>query len=344
MTFRYSRVQRQLIFGLSSSHAVATLAVIIIGYNAGILDENILNGTIILILITCMVASFATERAAKEIVMKNEDGIPGIEAEKSLYNEHILLPIANMENIEKLLEFAILIKDKKSANPVSILSVVSNDDEAEKNILVARKRLEDFVKQASGMDTKINVITTIDYNAASGILRISREIMADLIVLGWPRKTGLIDKLIGEKLDSILSNTEKSVFICHIDKPMVIYKKIITLIPPLSEYEKGFEGSIKKMFQLSRELNIPVNVHCSSPSRRGIEIIIKKEKISSPVTFNQFNDWHDVFALARSISGEDMLVLISARKGPASYTSALQNLPGKMEKHFRDNSRIIVYP
>lgn len=65
--FRYSAAQRQLIFGLSSSHAAATLAVILVGYNAKILDENILNGTIILILITCIVASFATEKAAKKL-------------------------------------------------------------------------------------------------------------------------------------------------------------------------------------------------------------------------------------------------------------------------------------
>jgi Kef-type K+ transport system membrane component KefB len=52
ITFKYTRSQRQLIFGLSSAHAAATLAVILVGYKAEILDENILNGTIILILIT----------------------------------------------------------------------------------------------------------------------------------------------------------------------------------------------------------------------------------------------------------------------------------------------------
>ncbi len=43
LIFKYSKAQRQLIFGLSSSHAAATLAIILVGYNANILDENILN-------------------------------------------------------------------------------------------------------------------------------------------------------------------------------------------------------------------------------------------------------------------------------------------------------------
>jgi hypothetical protein len=100
-------------------------------------------------------------------------------------DEHILLPIANVENIEKLLEFSIYLKDKKSVNPISILSVVSNNDEAEINMLKARSKLESFVKQASAFETSVNIIATIDYNVASGIARIAKEIMADIIVLGW---------------------------------------------------------------------------------------------------------------------------------------------------------------
>ncbi|XHR94509.1 hypothetical protein ACFJIV_30255 [Mucilaginibacter sp. UC70_90] len=43
------------------------------GYKAQIIDDNILNGTIILILVTCVVASFATERAAKKVVEPIEE-------------------------------------------------------------------------------------------------------------------------------------------------------------------------------------------------------------------------------------------------------------------------------
>src|SRR4029078_2849867 len=67
--FRYTADQRQLIFGLSTSHAAATIAVILIGYNAHIIDENVLNGTIVLILVTCLVGSFVTANAGRRIAM-----------------------------------------------------------------------------------------------------------------------------------------------------------------------------------------------------------------------------------------------------------------------------------
>jgi Kef-type K+ transport system membrane component KefB len=63
--YSFSSEEGNLIFGLSSSHAAATLAVILVGFREGLLDENILNGTIILILVTCVVASFVTERSGK---------------------------------------------------------------------------------------------------------------------------------------------------------------------------------------------------------------------------------------------------------------------------------------
>src|SRR5690554_4051714 len=126
--FKYSVAQRQLIFGLSGGHAAATLAVILIGYREGIIDDNVLNGTVILILVTSIVSSFVTERAAKKIVVS--EGLDEVMTDTSA-PEQILIPIANTINIGKILEFAVLIKDKKSPQPLSVLTVVPNNTEAE---------------------------------------------------------------------------------------------------------------------------------------------------------------------------------------------------------------------
>lgn len=68
LCFGYSKIQRNLIFGLSASHAAATLAVILIAYQLKIIDDHVLNGTIVLILVTCLTASFMTERAGRQLV------------------------------------------------------------------------------------------------------------------------------------------------------------------------------------------------------------------------------------------------------------------------------------
>jgi len=65
--------QRKLLFGLTSSHAAAILAVIMVGYRIGIIDENVINGTIILILVTCLVSSVVTESAGRRIALSVTD-------------------------------------------------------------------------------------------------------------------------------------------------------------------------------------------------------------------------------------------------------------------------------
>lgn len=344
LVFRYSRSQRQLIFGLSSSHAAATLAVILVGYNAGILDENILNGTIILILVTCIVASFATEKAAKKIVVESKDENKDLVKRNGVLSEHILLPIANVENMEKLLELAIFIKNKKSTNPISILSVVSNDNEYETNILKARNKLAQFVKQASASEIKVNIITTIDHNAASGISRISKEIMADIIVLGWPQRSGFFDKLLGEKVDSILYSTNKTAFICHLEYPLFMHKRIVVAAPPLVEHENGFGLWFTKMTQLAYELRIPIMLYCNDDTKKAAERLLRKIRHKASISIESFTAWEDFLILARNIHDDDLIVLVSARKGATSYMGLLENLPSKMEKYFPGNSMLIIYP
>lgn len=344
LVFHYSKAQRQLIFGLSGAHAAATLAVILVGFNARILDENILNGTIILILITCIVASFATEKAAKVIMIESENDTENLSNVNAAQNEHILLPIADIESLEKLLEFAIFIKDKKSGHPVSILSVVSNNSEAEHNILKTRNKLESFVKQASASETNVNIITTIDHHAASGIARISREIMADIIVLGWPRKVGLIDKIIGRKVESILNNTDKSTFICHIAKPLATHKRVVVVAPPLSEHEFGFEQWLIKVSKLAQELSIPIVIYANEATLNAFGKVVIIGKLAANITSMPFDDWDDLLILARYIHEDDLFILVSARRGAASYMPLFEALPIKMEKYFAANSRIVIYP
>ncbi|SFW29215.1 Kef-type K+ transport system, membrane component KefB [Sinomicrobium oceani] len=341
--FKYSGTQRQLIFGLSSSHAAATLAVILVGYKAKILDENILNGTIILILITCIIASFATEKAAKKI-LKNSEEDYGNSTEPVVYDEHILIPIANTQNMEKALEFATLVKDKKSTYPISILRVVPNNQEAEKNIGKAKDKLESFTRDASASETATEVIATIDYNASNGIARTAREIMANLIILGWPRRKGFIQKLIGEKMEHVLTYTDKTLFICDFQYPLVDHGRILVMAPPFAELEKGFILWTAKISALAQELSTPIVYSCNTETRKAIEKYKQENSINAVYGFEEINSPEDFFTHTGKLKRQDLLILISARKGAISHRHGMDNLPARTEKHFHQNSKIIIYP
>jgi hypothetical protein len=204
--------------------------------------------------------------------------------------------------------------------------------------------LEEFVRQASASETKVNIITTIDHNPASGIARISREIMADIIVLGWPQRSGFIDKFFDEKMDTILSNTDKTTFICHLEKPLVLHKRIVIAAPPLTEHENGFDLWLNKIAILAQELTIPIVLYCNEATEKVVEKTFKKFKFTASFKVNPFTDWEDFLVFSRHIHEDDLFVLVSARKGATSYMGVLENLPTKIEKHFTANSRFVIYP
>jgi Kef-type K+ transport system membrane component KefB len=342
-SFRFSAAQRQLIFGLSAAHAAATLAVILVGYRAGILDDNILNGTIVLILITCIVASFATERAARG-VLAGADQLEETPARLEAPSEHILLPISNLANIPPLLDFAVLLKEVKSVQPISLLTVVSNDADAEANILRARAKLEDTVRQASATETQVNIVATIDHNPASGIARISRELMADFVVLGWPARVGFIDKLMGEKLGYLLEHSDKTTLVCQFSKPLVAHKRLFVVVPEWAEKENGFGLWVRKISKLARELSIPVTFRTTPSTWEAIERFCLQAKLPTPGAFAPFASWEDFLILSRDVRPDDLLVLISARRDSPSYAPVLDGIPEKMEKYFADNDRMVIYP
>src|SRR5690606_23436167 len=158
--------------------------------------ENVLNGTIILILVTCVVASLVTESASKKVVLAGDQDELGGERDIER-EEQLVLPIANLNNMESLLDFATLIKSKRSPLPLTILTVVPNNEMADQNLRKARKNLDSTAKYASGSEIEVNMTATIDYNIASGISRASKEVNADAIILGWPSKPGIIEKMVG---------------------------------------------------------------------------------------------------------------------------------------------------
>lgn len=341
--YGYSKAQRQLIFGLSGSHAAATLAVIMVGYNYGIIDENVLNGTIILILVTCMVATLVTEDASKKIVLAGEQD--QVTEDRDLRREEqLVLPIANLNNMEILLDFATLIKSKQSNFPLTVLTVVPNNDLAEQNLKKARKNLDSTARYASGSETEVNMMATIDYNIASGISRAVREVNADGVILGWPSKAGIIEKMVGEKAESILNSTDANLFMCDIPRSLVSHKRITVFCPPLSESELGFEFWLEKVFRLSKELTIGICFVCDQRSRVSIEEYAIRTKQSAPIHFAELEDWDDLSHIRAHTQESDLIIFVSARAGEVSHRNSLTGLPLKLARNYENHNRILVYP
>jgi Kef-type K+ transport system membrane component KefB len=144
-TFRFSKDERHLIFGLSLAQAAATLAAVLVGYNiilnkaeidaaallgevvepVRLLSESVLNGSILVILITCTYASMVTQRGAQNIALQEAAGIDDEEEESS---EKILVATDNIDISEELINLSLIIKSKSNKNGLFALNVIDSDN------------------------------------------------------------------------------------------------------------------------------------------------------------------------------------------------------------------------
>lgn len=343
LVFKYSNNQRNLMHGLSNAHAAATLAVIMVGYNSGIVDENVLNGTVALILISCIFASLLTERASKAVVLEGDQEIADMDHVEER-DERILIPIANLNTMESIIDFSTLIKSKKSPYPLHMLSVVTDNEQAERNIKIARKNLDSMVKYASGSETKVEVLTTIDYNIASGIARTSKNLYAACIILGWPSATSFIEKIVGEKSESILNLTDTNLMMCRLDRSFLIHKSITIFVPPLAESEIGFEYWMEKMLKLGQELSLPIRFVCNKRTEMAVKNTLKLMNTSVSISFENYEDWDNIYGLATFSNADSLLIFVSARYGEVSYRDSLDGLAKRVGRYYRNQNIILIFP
>ena len=83
--FRFSAMERQLVFGLTQASAAGTLAVATIGYQMGVFSSEVLNGAVLMILVLCTLSGFITEHAAKQLALQENARLESDHEEDSWY-------------------------------------------------------------------------------------------------------------------------------------------------------------------------------------------------------------------------------------------------------------------
>lgn len=345
LIFKMSSTESQVIFGLSTSHAAATLAIIMVGYNEGngILDINIVNGTVLLILFTCMTASFVTESAGKKLLIELNESGEGELNETKLRNQHIMVSMNELKGNESLIDFSLIISDPKVINPISVVSVYPNNEKAEMMIRKSRKSLEDIVKHFSGHESKLNTIATIDYNLSSGIARVSKELVADIVVMNDNRNFNFIQRMVGDERDHLMDVCDKTIFFCQFDKSMVSYSRVVVMAPPLCELENSFAIWVERIFRLAKELNLKIELFSTIATKERFDKIGPANKIEAIIKFNEIENFEDAL-LKYDKNKNDLIITCLARKGAVSHSVDIDTFTSKLEKACPTHDVVFVYP
>ena len=339
----YSSPQRNLIFGLSNAQAANTLAAVLVGYQLGILNENVLNGTIIMIFVTCVTSALVVDRAGVRMAMSKTGGSDPL-AGLSPDNQRLLVPIANTQTIQRLLDFAFLIKDPKVPDPVYPLAVVTDAEDAREKLSEAHYLLNQARLHASAGENSVSLIHRIDVSAIGGILRVIKEMRITGVVLGWGSERSAKEYFFGSLHEHLLDQSTPMVFVNGIRSPLNTIRRLVVVLPPHVEFEHGFHKCLDEIRSLRRGLKVPLLFQGMPPALGEIRRSGVGRERAADASFLPYDEWDDMpVVFQRAMKTGDITVFITGRKGCISWNEELEKFAKKTWRLVPDANIVLLY-
>ena len=345
--FRLKVLEREMIFGLSNAQAGATLAAVLVGYNLimpngeRLFNNDVLNGTIILILVTCIYSSVTTERAAKKMVLRRRDTLP----EKTVTDdEQILIPMNYPEIADNLMSMGIMMRNKKLNRGLIGLNVVMEDRQTQVNLDKGRKLLDHMKQYATSMNVMMQTQVRISNNIAHGIIHAFNEYQASEIIIGLHTHWDVSTKFWGDFHQSLFNGLSRQIIMAYIKQPLNTIRRIQVAVPSRAQYEYGFYRWIERLARLGETLECRMIFHARKDTLALIAEYMNNRHQNVRTEYMEMEHWNEMPILASTIAEDHLFVVVTARKGSVSYKNALERLPQELRDHVKQTNLMIIFP
>ncbi len=349
-TFHLSADQRRVIFGLSNAQAAATLAAVMVGYNVilgqtpdgqpiRLLNESVLNGTILMILVTCTIASFSAQKGAHNLaaVSSEKDETP------QTSQERILIPVSNEDTAEELINLSLASKSKKNTHNLYALNILDTKAAGdEQQLKKSRRLLENAALTAAATDTHLQELIRYDLNITNANLGVILEHGITDLILGLHKEKGIPTSFLGRITEGILEHSDVTTLIYKPTQPLSTMKRHLVIIPDQAEKEAGFTQWVNRIVHVTQNTGAKTIYYGSSETLEKLKSTLGKQ--SGEMEFTEFSDWDDFLIVFRDVHKDDNLWVVLSRSNGISYNQNMNRIPGYLNKYFQQNSFILIYP
>ena len=361
LLFRLPKSAGHMMFGLTCAHAAGAIAMVMVGMRLEVspgqylVNNEMLNGVVIMILITCIISTMMTEKAAQDIVLTQQSVISGSltdgqsvalhsGADSHHDNEKILLCVKYPDIAPQLLELAIMMRSQSKDNSLVALNVVYDDDKATSNRERGLRLLEQLQQRAAASDIKMQTQVRLATNIANGIKHAFREFSGSEIIMGMHVHTEVNPKFWGDFIQSLYNGLNRQIVLTRFVQPLNTLRRIQVVVPSRAEFEPGFYRWLERLGRMATNLDCRIQFHGRNESLGLIHTYLDNHYRSVRAEYTFMAHWNELPKLAETIQGDHMFVVITARKGTISYKNALERLPNELMQHFSGKNLMIIFP
>jgi Kef-type K+ transport system membrane component KefB/nucleotide-binding universal stress UspA family protein len=343
--YGYGRDEVIGMFGLSVGQAAAALAIVQIGFDAGIpgFDQHMINGVVLMILVVSLISPALVGRAGRALLRAREHE----EYDPSDAPQRILVPISrDSKHAESLLDLAFTIRDERSEEPVHTVSVVRPHQQTrtESQVAEAEEVLEETKEYAAGAEVPIKDHTRVDHNIASGIAQSVVDNRITTLVIGWDGASSRTQQVFGHILDQVLRRTTQLTLVGRLREPLNTTQRIVLVLPPGIDHNDGFYEALHTVKLVSEDTGAPIHGLAVDGNPEQFDRLFELVEPEAPGEFEGVADWKALLtALRDAVRSDDLVVCVSSRRNDAGWHQELQTLP-KSISTLTDGNFVIMYP
>lgn len=335
--------ERRLMFGLSNAQAAATLAAVLVGYNiiladgSRLLNDDVLNGTIILILVTCVVSSIITENASRKIAISGEVVEKPIETP-----DKMLISLANPDMVDRLMSLALMLRKENSNVPLSAVNVVLDEDENQ--MARGTKILEHAADIAATVNVQLLTKLRLTTNISHGIIHEMKENNYHELVVGFHEKSSPNDFFLGTVLPELLTGLYCQIIMARLTMPINTIRCIHITFPAKTEFEAGFFHWVEQTERLATGLGCLIKYHGHIDTMRLIQKHHKDTKSRIRAEFYETDGGNDLKRISQLVKPDHLLIVVSARRGSISFRPSLDHIFTQIQRNYVGRSILLIYP
>lgn len=349
-TFGYSIAERRVMFGLSNAQAAATLAAVLVGYNTilgadeygepiRLLSESVLNGTIIMILVTCTIATLEAQKGAQKIILSESSFS---ENSAKVWPEKFLIPIRNDETAEELLSLSVFLKSPEKTSTLYGLSILHPENQEPDAEVKAQKTLNKVSMMASATDNFLIELLRYDTDVVHGIASVVYENKITDLILGFHIQQEENDSFLGKMTNSLLGKVNATTFIYKPKQSISSHKRHLVMIPPRAEEELGFPLWLKKVWNIAKNSGKRMIFYVNDDTKEYLQKIIQTNPIR--LDFRPFPSWDNPGNLNILLKPNDNLIMVLSQRGNPSYHPNMDLIPSLVDTWLKEHSFILIFP
>lgn len=325
--FHFNAHQAELVFALTQASAAGTLAIVSIGYQMGLLDQNLLQASVLMILILCTSASFLTEHAAKLLataeLQSSSDDLPA---------EHVMVSVSTSRTEDGLVDFAILASEPHT--PLSAVAVIRNDDEWH----VAQRLLDHAESHASASEVRLQTYIQVAANIVNGLSEVIELKHITRLILG----AGSYEH--SDVILPLVNCVSREVSIYRQTQPLSTIQRLRVAVPVYAEKELSFKRWFEQLYRLAQQTGSEVVFYTNEQTRHYLSAMSRRKTTRLSAEYVEMQDWEDMLMIAKDMRTDDMLVLVQARHSTASYNPLFEQTPHLLDKFFSEYNTMVVFP